>query len=302
MTTESSPPEHKTDIHSPINEEVKSSEEFAPLDLGEALDPDALFEQWAQEDQFMEEGDYSPSFSVGRHPLLLFLIILISSALGYYCYPALDAVIHKDHFEVCGDVFERAQSKRKGEVVTPLRHQQKCELSVMVGTINIFAIGSAEQNTQQDRFEKNRGISYVVKLHGDQIYGILPAHLKWVESYRLEHGSLFGLEFIARGLMIDPKQASGYQHLEREIRVNLAVPSDKQIWFFDLTYSPWDYLMQVITAILAPLIALLSLIALRKELSRRKHEQEAEQADEAWLQAFQDAAQQAKQQRSDLND
>ena len=43
MTTESSPPEHKTDIHSPINEEVKSSEEFAPLDLGEALDINGVF-------------------------------------------------------------------------------------------------------------------------------------------------------------------------------------------------------------------------------------------------------------------
>ena len=109
----------------------------------------------------------------------------------------------------------------------------------------------------------------------------------------MRHGSLFGLEIDETGLMIDPSIATSYRHLERELRINLGVTPKEKLWFFDVTYSPWDHKMPLATALLTPLIALLALLALKKELLRRKNEQKQSESEQEWLNAFEMAAQDA---------
>ena len=191
-----------------------------PFMVGTELDPDALFEQWAKEDErnaALQQERAGERFTVGRHPLILAAIFIVSAVLSVFCYPALDAVIHEGEFEDCGDVLNRAINRSKGIEPIPFYHQQSCQLSGMVGTTNLFAIGYQENPEAADEFERNRGISYVVKMNGDQVYAILPAHPPEVEGYRLRNGSLFGLELREVGLMIDPSIATSYRHLEREL-------------------------------------------------------------------------------------
>lgn len=264
-----------------------------PFFVGAEIDPDQLFEQWAREDaraEVQRAQHQNDRFSVGRQPLLLGLIAVVSAVLSFYCFPALDAVIHEGDFDQCGDVLERALSQSKGEAIRPFYHQQTCRLSGMVGTTNLFAIGFQENPESKDEFERNRGISYVVKLNGGQIYAILPAHPPKVEGYRLRNGSLFGLEFTEVGLIIDPTIATSYRHLERELRVNLGIKSSERLWFFDVSYSPWDHKMPLATAVVAPLIALLALLAIYREMRRRQQLKEQEQEENDWLLAFEAAA------------
>ena len=93
--------------------------------------------------------------------------------------------------------------------------------------------------------------------------------------------------------MIDPQIATSYRHLERELRVNLGLSPQKKLWFFDVSYSPWDHKMPLATSVLTPLICLLSLLALRRELKRRRVVQDEEQTEKEWLDAFEAAALQA---------
>lgn len=270
-------------------------------ELPSAVDQEELFRQWAQEDKLRDAGLFDedpPRFSVTHHPSLLLIIALIAGVISFLSFPALEAVWTSDQFDECGDVFERRQQERAGIPQSPLKHQQRCELSGIVGTINIFAIGQSEARDEADPLKRNRGISYVVKLNGDLIFAILPAHYDWVESYRMSNGSLFGLELKTKGLMIDPALAPGYQNLEREIRQNLIISPEEQLWFFDLTYSPWDYKMQIATAALAPLITLLSLITLRRSLKWRKAIAQEEEAEQRWLREFEEAAQKQANEQS----
>lgn len=276
------------------NEQGKSG--FEPFAIGTEVDPDALFEQWAREDarnEALSLRQESERFTVGRHPLILAAIFIVSVVLAIYCYPALDAVIHEGEFDECGDVLTRALDRSKGTQTLPFYHQQRCQLSGMVGTPNLFAIGYQETPDSQDEFERNRGISYVVKLNGDHVYAILPAHPPEIEGYRLRNGSLFGLEINELGLMIDPRIATSYRHLEGELRVNLGIKAEERLWFFDVTYSPWDHKMPLATAIIAPLIALLSLIAIRRTMMYQRALEAAAQSDQEWLSAFEAAAQEA---------
>ena len=276
-----------------------------PFMVNTELDPDTLFEQWAKEDErnaLMQRQRASERFTVGRHPLILGAIFIVSAVLSVFCYPALDAVIHEGEFEDCGDVLNRAINRSKGIEPTPFYHQQSCQLSGMVGTTNLFAIGYQENPEAVDEFERNRGISYVVKMNGDQIYAILPAHPPEVEGYRLRNGSLFGLELREVGLMIDPNIATSYSHLERELRVNLGVKREEKLWFFDVSYSPWDHKMPLATALIAPLIALLSLVAIRRSVLQRRALDKAEKIDNEWLSAFEAAAAQAGLEEAQDND
>ena len=264
--------------------------------VGLEIDPEALFEQWSKEEALLQDQAQSHQeerFSIGRQPLALVAISIISIFLAIYTFPALDAVLHEGEHEECGNLLDRKLQQNRGQTVKTFQHQQNCHLTAMVGTPNIFAIGAQEDPKNKDEFERNRGVSYVVKLNGDQVYAILPAHPRKIEGYRLRHGSLFGLEIDETGLMIDPSIATSYRHLERELRINLGVAPSKKLWFFDVTYSPWDHKMPLATALLTPLIALLALLALRKELSRRKTEQTESKSEQEWLNAFEMAAQDA---------
>ena len=93
--------------------------------------------------------------------------------------------------------------------------------------------------------------------------------------------------------MIDPAIATSYRHLERELRVNLGIKAEEKLWFFDVTYSPWDHKMPLITAIIAPFIALLSLVAIRRTMTQQRAIDEAAQLDQEWLSAFEAAAAEA---------
>ena len=256
-----------------------------PQDNFPTIDPDELFEHWARQDVeglvFEEEEEPSSRFSVGRHPLLLVLVIALSSFMGFKTWPAMDALLNRDHFEQCGRVIDRAQPDPTASKTTDpavkisftvaFRHQQQCELEGIVQHLNKhFSIGAKTDPDNPDRFEQLSGVSYVVKLVGDRIFAILPAHKKWVEGHRLREGSLFGLDFKARGLMIQPKEEPSYQGLDRQIRIVFGIPLEEDIWFFDLTYSPWDRKMPLLTFVLSPIIGLSALIALVLLIQRRR--------------------------------
>ena len=95
-----------------------------------------------------------------------------------------------------------------------------------------------------------------------------------------------GLEVKAKGLMIQPKKARTYQYLEKELRALFFIKPQQDIWFFDLTYSPWDYKMQLATFVLSPLIALLVLLGIRRAKKRQQMEQEITFASEVDYQNF----------------
>jgi hypothetical protein len=256
-----------------------------PQDNFPEIDPDELFEHWAKQDveglMFEEEEESHSRFSVGRHPLLLVLVIALSGFMSLKTWPAMNALLNRDHFEQCGRVVDRAQpDQTAGEPgdkpqelpsVVVFRHQQQCELEGIVQHLNKhFSIGAKTDPEHPDRYEKLRGVSYVVKLVGDRVFALLPAHKKWVEGHRLREGSLFGLNFKARGLMIQPRQESSYQGLDRQIRIIFGIPLEEDIWFFDLTYSPWDRKMPLLTFVLSPIIGLSALIALILLILRRR--------------------------------
>ncbi len=262
------------------NSDPKISSPPSPVEI----DPEELFTQWAAKDLEAEEyvvEDTNSRVSMRRHPSVLLFIFVLSSFLMIKTWPAMEALIYKDDFIECGKVLDRALKKKDKHHT--FKHLQKCELEGIIQHINIFAIGAQENPDEQDMFEKNRGVSYISKMSGDDVFAILPAHLKWVEGHRLTNGSLFGLEFKARGLMIQPEEESNYKHLERELRVNFHIPLDQKIWFFDLTYSPWDHKMPLVTFVLSPLITITSLVGLIFAWRRRKHQQEEDRLDaEYW--------------------
>ena len=231
---------------------------------------DALFENWIQQEE-NEEEDFLPSrrFSTGRSPLVLWAVFGLSLFLAYSTWPAMEALIEINEYEECGTVYGRLEKKRQGQKVHPFTHLTRCELSGMVQNLSLFAIGNRRDPENKDPYLRNLGMNYVAKLNGDQVYAILPAHQKWVEAYRKEKGSLFGLEFKTKGLMIQPKQEPTYQKLEKTIRLKMGVDDTQELWFFDVSYSPWDHKIPLITFGLSPLIALASLWALWS-LRRRK--------------------------------
>ena len=237
----------------------------------DSTDADALFDRWVQHDEESDDFDFDSSrrFSTGRSPLVLVAIIGLSLFLMVSTWPAMEALIEIDDYEECGTVYGRLEKQITGQAVHPFTHLKRCELSGMVQNLSLFAIGHRHDPDQTDPYLKNEGMNYVAKLNGDQVYAILPAHAKWVESHRLDQGSLFGLEFKTKGLMIQPKLEGTYQKLEKAIRLKMGVNDDQEIWFFDVSYSPWDHKLPLATFVLSPLIALSALWAL-VSLNRRK--------------------------------
>ena len=119
----------------------------------------------------------------------------------------------------------------------------------------------------------------------------MPAHYPEVETYYRMRGDLAGLELtgdnqLNHGLIVDPEQEPAYQALEREIRRNLGVTIDVKVWFFDVTYDPWDHKMPIVMSLLGPLIVFLALIALKNEFRRRRRLKQEEADDAAWIAAF----------------
>ena len=235
-----------------------SPESYQAMDL----DPNELFAAWAEEDQAYTAPKPRRK-SVADYPAFLWLILGFSCFLTWQTWPAMQAVIEEDQFRDCGKVIQRVNNQFKKD--HPFKHQEQCLLEGFVQHLNSFVIGYQENSKHEDPFEKNRGLSYVVKLAGDNVFAILPAHKPWVESHRVNQGSLVGLEVKAKGLMIQPKIAKTYQYLEKELRGLFFIKPQQEMWFFDLTYSPWDYKMPLATFVLSPLIALLAIWGLRRQ-------------------------------------
>ena len=275
-----------------------SAHQDSPWALGQELNAEELFEQWSQRDhqETVDEVERAQRFSVGRSPLLLVVVAIFAIILSVMSFPALEALMDRDQFDECGDLSTHAQPVEsaigKGKKhATPFKHLRKCKLASFVGTSSLFAIGRPKNPDAQDMFKRSEGISYVVKLHGDQVYAILPAHNRLVETYYRTRGDLAGLELsegnqLGLGLIVDPAREPAYQALEREIRNNLGVKIGIKVWFFDVTYDPWDHKMPIVMSVLGPLIALLALIALKNELQRRRRLQQADADDAAWIAAF----------------
>jgi hypothetical protein len=280
----------------------------SPWAIGQELNAEELFEQWSQQDELDHEIEIQKAqrFSVGRSPLLLVVVIIFSTVLAVLSFPALEALINRNHFDDCGDLSDYVQSLESTSEVQskPYRHLRKCKLSSFVGTSSLFAIGRPKYPDAQELFKRSEGVSYVVKLHGDQVYAILPAHYPQVETYYRTRGDLAGLELtnsnrLNLGLIVDPEREPAYQALEREIRNNLGVKIGVKVWFFDVTYDPWDHKMPIIMSILGPLIALLALIALKNELQRRRRLKQADSDDEAWITAFEQGLQETSNEIED---
>ena len=81
--------------------------------VGQELTAEELFEQWSRQDQLeIQEGVQSARrFSVGRSPLLLVVVIAFATMLSVSSYPALEALIQRDHFDECGDLASQSQLK-----------------------------------------------------------------------------------------------------------------------------------------------------------------------------------------------
>jgi hypothetical protein len=240
-----------------------SPESYQAMDL----DPNELFATWAEQDQSYIAPKPRRK-SVADYPAFLWLILVFSCFLTWQTWPAMQAVIDEDQFTDCGKVIQRVDDQFKKD--HPFQHQEQCLLEGFVQHLNSFVIGYQENSKHENPFEKNRGLSYVVKLAGDNVFAILPAHQPWVESYRVNQGSLVGLEIKAKGLMIQPRLAKTYQYLEKELRSLFFIKPQYDIWFFDLTYSPWDYKMPLTTFVLSPLITLLALWGLRRQYRLRQ--------------------------------
>jgi hypothetical protein len=237
------------------------------------VDPDELFEQWAAQDRYEEERQRAERFSVGRHPLLLLLVFVMSCSLAYRSYPAFEGLLRADETVDCGRVIDRAIARGRGAALPSYEHLQNCELEGVVQQMSLFAIGYYEDPEERDMFLKNKGVSYVVKLSGDKVFAILPAHQPWVEGYRLKEGSLVGLSFKTKGLMIQPDEEPVYQRLAEQVRVHFQIKREEQLWLFDVSYDPWDHKMPLITFALSPLLALLSLLGIAKSFKRRRSAQ-----------------------------
>lgn len=270
--------------------------------VGQSLDVDSLFKEWSQEDELSED-ELEPKrrFSVGRSPAMLFVITLISAGLSYFSYPMIGALINADEYESCDrDV--------------TFQHHQKCEMDTYVASSYIVAVGRAHSPNDPDEWRRYDGLSYVVQLHLNrdsvkflsqddakpqvmsegEVYAIVPAHRRSVAELYRSQGDLAGFKLTAqddlnRGLIVDPGIDEGYRHLERELRVNLDIPYTEKLLFLDLTYNPWNQVTKIMIAVLAPLIMLMSLLALRNEVKRRRVVQALDEADEAWLREFERA-------------
>ena len=103
--------------------------------LGAEIDPETLFEQWSKEDAWAREQlvNDDERFSVGRHPLILVIVTIVSGILAFHTFPALDAVIHEDDFEECGNVLERGLSKAKGQENQKRPHKEESTSHLVEG-------------------------------------------------------------------------------------------------------------------------------------------------------------------------
>jgi uncharacterized protein YbaP (TraB family) len=226
------------------------------------VNADELFEQWARQDA-------PRPMRPARHPALLAFVFAMSCFLSYKTWPAMEALIQSNDLTDCGAPLDRALARKRGEPVRPFQHLERCELEGVVQHMSLFAIGHQESPDAPTEQERMRGVSFVTKLSGDNIFVILPAQEEWVHAYRLKNGSLFGLEFKARGLMVQPREEPLYQRLAEQVRHNFYVPENEELWLFDVSYSPWDHKMPLLTFTLSPLIALISLFGLRRSLAQR---------------------------------
>ena len=226
------------------------------------VDADELFERWAREDA-------PPPPARARHPALLAMVLLMSCFLTVKTWPAMEALLRSGEAGDCGAPLDRALARARGEQVRPFQHLERCELTGVVQHMSLFAIGSQESPDAPTEQERMRGVSFVTKLSGESVFVILPAEQEWVHAYRLKNGSLFGLEFKARGLMVHPREEPVYQRLAEQVRHNFYVPEEEDLWIFDVSYSPWDHKMPLLTFALSPLIALIALFGLRRSLAQR---------------------------------
>ena len=78
--------------------------------IGLNIDPEVLFEQWSKEEALLQnqvQAHQEDRFSIGRHPLALVAIAIVSIFLAIYTFPALDAVLDEDEYEECGNLLDR---------------------------------------------------------------------------------------------------------------------------------------------------------------------------------------------------
>jgi uncharacterized protein YbaP (TraB family) len=255
--------------------------------LDDAIDSDALFQKWAAEDalhsrQNSDQNNDSMTiapkrFSVANQPLALIIVIVVSIYLSIQSFPAFKAVLEADQYEECGDVSFRPEIKdtRPNELIQ-WRHQQKCKLKGVAQGMNLYAVGRPENPESKDPFESKKGLHYVVKLVGDRVFAILPAHEVWVEGFRLKTDSLLGLEIDQKGIMVSPKQDRMYEKLGQQLRESFQIPENEEIFFFDTAYNPWQNKLLIFTFIFSPFIIILALIALFRVLKTKKLERELE--------------------------
>ncbi len=258
----------------PPNQTKESSSGYQ---VGDKIDSDDLFKKWAESDQEFEFEDQAPKkrLSFANSPIALILIILLSAYLCYGSYPAFKAVLEKDQYDDCGDVTLRPDQREKNpSAMVQFRHKQKCILKGVAQSLNVYEVGKAENPESKDPFEVKKGLSYVLKLVGDKVFAIVPAHEQWVEGYKIKTESLAGLEINGKGIMVSPKLDRTYAKLGDQLRLSFQIPDEEEIFFFDMGYDPMDQKLPLFTFFFSPIVMLIALIALRKLLLIKKVEKQ----------------------------
>jgi hypothetical protein len=197
-----------------------------------------------------------------RHPVLLVGVIAASIFLGVKTWER--AAFFFVEATDCGVLLDRPALKAQSPSAAPeLQHNAYCKLKGI--NEQISALSTAKEDGTQPFKDGNyeskaelEGVKYYVKLAGDNVIGVIPAHRDDVMRFRERKGSLTGFEFDEPGRLIDPSKVPSLRKTEAVLRIRWSIPDQEPIYIFDLSEKPSDrwkdlavFLILAFTALLA---------------------------------------------------
>ncbi len=209
-----------------------------------------------------------------RHPILLILVIVGASFMGYKTWPR--ASFYFTEMTDCGNLSDRPHLRQTAPDTLPeLQHNTYCTLD---GTVNLMhALATAKKDGGQPGSEGGRletmqelaGVKYYVKLSGEPVFAILPADRKDVHHHRVRQSSLFGYQVRESGRLFDPAIEPGAQATARYLRLNFGIPDNQHIMLFDVTQHPSDRWGFLVILVLMGLTVCLATFGLIRVLMKR---------------------------------
>ncbi len=209
-----------------------------------------------------------------RHPVLLLGVLIGSIFLGTKTWER--ASFFFVEASDCGVLLDRPALKAQSPSAAPeLRHNTYCKLKGI--NEQISALSTAKKDGSQPFKDGNyeskaelEGVKYYVKLAGDNVVGVIPAHRDDVMKFRDRKGSLTGFEFDEPGRLIDPSQVPSLRRTEAVLRIRWAIPDNEPIYIFDLTEKPADRWKDLVILIILAFTSLLALYGLGRVLFKRR--------------------------------